>query len=100
MNKKISFKHSRRHWIGEESEIDTFLEQVCEHDSKSYHEREFTPISGADERQFCSPSINLSVIQTARISYENFDKYHSSLDTKDFMGICSVMCSIVKIFFY
>lgn len=99
-SKKISFKHSRRHWVGEESEIDTFVEQVCKQDSKSYHEREFTPISGADERQFCSPSINLSVIQAARTSYEDFDEYHTSLDTKDFMGINSVMDSIDKIYFF
>ena len=96
----VSIKHSRRHWLGQESEIDSLLENICRHDSSSYQEREFTPTSGSDERQFCSPAINLPVIQAARTVYADYDQYHTSLDTKDFMRISSVMDSIEKIFFF
>lgn len=99
-SKKISFKHSRRHWLGEESDIDIFLESLCSHDNKAFNNRAFSPHGGSDERQFCSPGINLPVIQAARTVYSDYDQYHSSLDNKEFMDINSVMDSIQKIYFF
>ena len=65
-----------------------------------FNDRDFTPTGGSDERQFCSPGINLPVIQAARTVYDDYDQYHSSLDNKDFMDISSVMDSIQKIYFF
>ena len=99
-SKKISFKHSRRHWLGEESDIDSFLESLCSHDNKLFQNRDFTPHGGSDERQFCSPGINLPVMQAARTVYSDYDQYHLSSDNKDFMDIGSVMDSSQKIYFF
>ena len=99
-SKSISFKHSRRHWLGQESDIDNFVESLCQHDSKTFKERRFTPASGSDERQFCSPGINLPFIQIAKTIYNEYDQYHTSLDNKKFMSINSVMDSIEKIYFF
>lgn len=99
-SKKISFKHSRRHWLGEESDLDSFLESLCSHDNKLFQNRDFTPHGGSDERQFCSPGINLPVMQAARTVYTDYDQYHLSSDTKDFMDVGSVMDSIQKIYFF
>lgn len=97
---KISFKHSRRHWLKQESDIDKFVENICRYDSKIYEERNFTPSGGSDERQFCSPSFNLPVIQAAKTIYRKYKEYHNSLDTKKFMNINSVIDSIDKIYFF
>ncbi|WP_198674489.1 DUF4910 domain-containing protein [Idiomarina tyrosinivorans] len=95
--KKVTFKHSRRHWVGEPSEIDELVESLCMHDSECFEQRPFEPTSGSDERQFCSPTINLPVIQAARTPYGQYDEYHSSLDNKSFMRISAVLDSISKL---
>lgn len=94
---KVSFKHSRKHWIGQDSLIDSVIEKVCDNDGSLYESRKFTPTGGSDERQFCSPAINLPVVQAARTVYGQFDEYHTNLDNKDFMRIGSVVDSVEKI---
>ena len=59
--------------------------------------RPFTPTSGSDERQFCSPGFNLPVGQFARCAYGDYDGYHNSLDTKAFMTIEALVKSIDEI---
>lgn len=94
---KVTFKHSRKHWIGQDSLIDSVIEKVCDRDESLYESRNFSPTGGSDERQFCSPAINLPVVQAARTVYGQYDEYHTNLDNKEFMRISSVVDSVEKI---
>lgn len=87
---RVSLKLSRRDWLGNPSAADMLARQLAELDSEAFEIREFTPTSGSDERQYCSPGINLPVLQAAKTIYGEYTGYHNSLDTKDFMGIESV----------
>lgn len=46
--------------------------------------------TGSDERQYCSPGFDLPVGQFARTVYDEYEGYHNSRDTKEFMGIASL----------
>jgi aminopeptidase-like protein len=58
---------------------------------------EFTPINGSDERQYCSPGFDLPVGQFARTVYGEYDGYHNSNDTKEFMTIDALVRSADEI---
>ena len=100
-SKKISFKLSRRDWIGNESKFDKIAKHYAKYESNNFTTRPFTPTGGSDERQYCSPGFNLPVIQAAKTVYPpygNFPQYHTSMDNKSFMKISSVEKSANQIF--
>src|SRR5690606_42114420 len=79
----LSYKRSRRG----DAPIDRVVEGLFAAGSPPGRLRPFTPTSGSDERQYCSPGFNLPVGQMARTVYGEYPEYHTSLDNKDFMTL-------------
>lgn len=76
----FSYKKSR---IGNAT-IDKVVEKILFDSGKPYNIYDFFP-SGSDERQFCSPGLNLPVGSLLRTLYGKYPEYHSSADNLDFV---------------
>jgi aminopeptidase-like protein len=77
---KFSYKNSRRGT----AEIDRVAAHVLAKSSHTFEIAEFSPY-GYDERQYCSPGINLAVGRFSRSPYGTFPEYHTSADNLDFV---------------
>jgi aminopeptidase-like protein len=77
---KLHFKKSRRG----DAEIDRAAAHVLRHTPYDHHLLDFSPY-GYDERQFCSPGINLPVGRLSRSPHGAFPEYHTSADNLDFV---------------
>lgn len=64
--------------------MDQAVEQALVDLKKTHSIVDFFPY-GYDERQFCSPGINLGVGNLSRTPFAQFPEYHTSADTPDFV---------------
>ena len=76
----ITYKKSRRG----DAEIDRAMSHVVRTSGSPYQIEEFSPY-GYDERQYCSPGINLPVGCIMRSPHGTFSQYHTSADNLDFI---------------
>jgi aminopeptidase-like protein len=72
---KLTYKKSR----SGVAEIDRAVEHTLKHRARNYDILEFSPY-GYDERQFCSPGINLPVGRLTRTPNACYPQYHTSAD--------------------
>jgi aminopeptidase-like protein len=76
----VVYKRSRRGT----SAIDRAAAHVLRHSGEGSEVRAFIPY-GYDERQYCSPGINLAVGCLSRTPYGEYPEYHTSADNLDFV---------------
>jgi aminopeptidase-like protein len=76
----LYYKKSRRGT----AEIDRTVAHVLQHSGKPHQVLEFSPY-GYDERQYCSPGINLPVGRLSRTPHGTFPEYHTSADNLEFV---------------
>ncbi len=88
-NGPIVYKKSR---IGN-SELDKTVEFVLKNRQVDYSIRDFMPY-GYDERQYCSPGINLPVGRITRTPHNEYPEYHTSADNLDFVDDSSLAVSL------
>ncbi len=66
--------------------IDRIAEKALIDSRKPHAIIDFNPADGGDERQFCSPGLNLPVGSLMRTKYGSFPEYHSSADNLSFVA--------------
>ena len=69
----------------QEAEINQVVTCALENCDMKYSIEEFSPY-GYDERQYCSPGININVGLLERSKYGSFPEYHTSADNLDFIS--------------
>jgi aminopeptidase-like protein len=77
---ELHYKKSRRG----NAEIDRAVAHVLQHSGQPHKILEFSPY-GYDERQYCSPGINLPVGRLSRTPHGTFPEYHTSADNLEFV---------------
>ena len=86
---KLTYKRSR----GGNEEIDRILAHTLEHAGADFQLEDFSPY-GYDERQFCSPGINLPVGRLTRTPHGRYPEYHTSADNLGFISVDSLTGSL------
>ncbi|MEA3457934.1 MAG: DUF4910 domain-containing protein [Candidatus Thermoplasmatota archaeon] len=88
---KLTYKKSR----DGNAVIDEVVKKVLVDSGDEYEIIDFFP-SGSDERQFCSPGINLPVGSLMRTMYGRFPEYHTSADNLNFVGSEYIADTFIK----
>jgi len=73
---------------------DMLMSHLAKQAPDKWSVRTFDPTDGSDERQYNAPGFQLPIGQIARTIYGKYDGYHNSLDTKEYMGIETLVESI------
>jgi aminopeptidase-like protein len=76
----LHYKKSRK----ATAEIDRAAAHVLKHSGQPHEILEFSPY-GYDERQYCSPGVDLSVGRLSRTPHGTFPEYHTSADNLEFV---------------
>src|SRR4029453_15360831 len=71
------------------------VEQVLKMSNQDYGIQDFSPY-GYDERQYCSPGINLPVGCLMRTPHGQFPEYHTSADNPDLVRLDALADSLRK----
>ena len=77
----MTYKKTRQN----NSEIDRTVIDVLKNSKQNFKLFDFFP-SGSDERQYCSPGINLNIGCLTRSMFTQFPEYHTSSDNLDFIN--------------
>lgn len=77
---KLHYKRSRR----SNADIDRAVMLVLRHRADGFGATDFSPY-GYDERQYCSPGIDLPVGSLTRTPHGRFPEYHTSADNLEFV---------------
>lgn len=64
---------------------DRVARHVLKHSVDAYTTYDFTQ-RGSDERQYCSPRMDLPVVSIMRSKYHEYPEYHTSADNMDFIS--------------
>ena len=81
LNSLFTYKRSR---AGHER-IDRIVEHVIKMENRDHEIIDFIPY-GYDERQFCSPGVDLPVGNLCRVPYGQYPEYHTSADNLDLIS--------------
>jgi aminopeptidase-like protein len=88
----FTYKRSRRG----DAEVDRAVEHVLRHNGHSFQVLDFTPY-GYDERQYCSPGINLPVGCFMRTPNGRYPQYHTSADDLTLVTPSSLAESLLQL---
>lgn len=80
-NNNYSFLNSRR----KNTYADLLVEYAFSRYINRYNQYDFKE-RGSDERQFCSPLVDLPVVSIMRSKYGTYKEYHTSLDNMSFIS--------------